>query len=85
MNDRPMFCQIDDSDTANMARSGLVSQSTRNTPTTGWSRYKKITDVTATELASVDAKMAWNALIPRSRRWAATASRMPSSRPAGTV
>jgi hypothetical protein len=34
------------------------------------SRNRKITDVTAVELASVEAKIVWNTLMPLSRRWA---------------
>ncbi len=44
-----------------------------------------MTDDTATELANVDEKIAWKTLIPLRRRWAATASNTPSTRPAGTV
>jgi hypothetical protein len=62
-----------------------LRQLTWNTPTTGLSRKRKITEVTAVELARVDAKIVWNTLMPLSRRWAATASSTPSTRPAGTV
>jgi hypothetical protein len=48
-------------------------------------KKKKSTELTATELARVLEKMAWNTLMPLSRRWAATASNVPRIRPAGTV
>jgi hypothetical protein len=85
MNDSPRFCQIDDSDTANIAQLGSLSQSTRTRPTTGLNRKKNSTDVTATELASVELKIVWNTLMPASRRCAATASSTPRISPAGTV
>ncbi len=44
-----------------------------------------MTDATAVEVAMVEEKMAWKTLMPRSRRLAATASTVPSTRPRGTV
>jgi hypothetical protein len=64
---------------------GSLSHWTWKKPTAGLNRNRKITDDTATEEARVDEKIAWNTLMPRSRRWAATASSVPSSRPRGTV
>ncbi len=46
---------------------------------------KNTTDATATEVATVLAKMVWKILMPRRRRLADTASITPSTRPMGTV
>ena len=37
------------------------------------------------EVATVDEKIVWKILMPRNRRWAATARSVPSTRPTGTV
>jgi hypothetical protein len=46
---------------------------------------KNTTEATATEVATVEAKTVWKILMPRRRRLAATARRMPSTSPSGTV
>ena len=59
MNDRPRFCQIDDSDTPNSARSGSFSQLTLSTPVCEFNRTKKRTEATATDVATVEEKIVW--------------------------
>src|SRR4029450_7395340 len=81
MKDRPRFCQIEGSATANMAMSGSLNQLTWNTPTAGLSRNRKITEVTAVELASVEGKIVWKALMPLRRRGGAPGEREPTRQP----
>ena len=79
-----MFCQIDDSDTANIAMPGSLSQSVAN-ETDHRVEQEEASPRSQTELARVELKMAWKILMPFSRRWAATASSTPRTMPAGTV
>ena len=92
-NDRPRFCQIDDSDTPNIAVDGFSRIAWSPNPgTPPWytpicwlMSTRNTTDATAADVAMVDEKIVWNTLTPRSRRLAATARTVPSTSPIGTV
>ena len=88
MNVNPRFCHTLDSATPRMADVGSARSMNGTVPmypTMGFSITKKMTDATATEVATVEANTVWKKRMPRSRRWAATASRTPRMSPAGTV
>ena len=68
--------------TGNRSRTQPMLEST---PTLGWSRNSHIRLATATDVATVDEKMARNAPTPRTYLSARAARPTPSTRPIGTV